>query len=353
MTATNDLTIVISVHNYAKFLGMALASIRQQHREAAIIVIDDASDDDPRTVVQRLQMFGESIEFHRTEFRNIYQVRRFALTLVRTRQVLFLNADKVLHPDYLKHLPDAPTSEPSPVSLASPSIWPVRTNAFAGRCSVITSLSPNPQRLVRQLHCLQSWIDYGLPVITLNTPDELAGMYLPRGVVACPSSDLATIYDRQTQRISAMINVGIETGLPFMLLNSDIEISGHTDVLNEALQHCDNLTIGVRYNCEGGREPTREPDGLDCFLMTPDLARTIPPMPFGIGKPFWDYWLPFHFKNLGVHFHWIKSPFFFHVSHTVYWSSDEWLRGCMAVRDQYGVDLSNSSGEFRKSLDNW
>lgn len=228
--------------------------------------------------------------------------------------------------------------------------WPARPGAFAGQCSAITSLSPNPKRLARQMHCLQSWLDIGLDVIAVNTPDEISDLYFPPGVLAYPSDDVTTAYDRPTQRISALVNVGIETDLPFFLVNSDIEIHGHTQVIAQALQAGDQLTIGVRYNYDGASEAKLEAWGLDIFGMTPAMARTLPSMPFGIGKPVWDYWLPHHFRSHGFGFHWINSPFFFHQTHSVLWSQKEWLYGAEALRLQYGLSLVHDCAAFRESL---
>ena len=100
----SEITIVIPCHNYARFLGACLNSIKASWLQATrIIVIDDASDDDPQTVVERFSADGVGIEVHRVEFRDVHQVRRFGLSLVETKYVLFLDADNLLHPGYLQH----------------------------------------------------------------------------------------------------------------------------------------------------------------------------------------------------------------------------------------------------------
>ena len=228
--------------------------------------------------------------------------------------------------------------------------WPSRRGAFAGRCSFITSLSPNPARLARQLYCVQSWLDVGVDVICVNTPEEIASLYFPPGVVVVASSDLSSGCERKTQRISALINVGIETGKPFFLINSDIEVHGHTEVIQQALDASDKLTIGIRYNYDGEKEAEREQWGLDLFGMTPELAKTLPSMSFGIGLPVWDYWVPYHFRCLKVAFHWINFPFLFHQSHAVHWSQADWRAGADALRDEYGFCLVANCGSFRRGL---
>lgn len=232
---------------------------------------------------------------------------------------------------------------------------------FSGRCVAVTSINPNPARSERQLLCLRSWHDFGLPCVSVNTSGEIAQIsqhYPFVDFVAC--DDMATHYDRPTQRVNSLINAGIERAVSFMVINSDIEIYGRRSDLDAALQHSDTLTIGVRYN-HGERvenpqsapvhlTATKELYGLDAFLMTPALAATLPSMPFGLGKPMWDYWLPHHFRSLGYRFHWIQRPFFFHENHSRQWSNAEWLFGAEAMDRKYGIRLAQDSFSFRKSL---
>lgn len=227
-------------------------------------------------------------------------------------------------------------------------------NHFAGRLTAVTSLNPNPARWERQHRCLESWVSHGLPVIVVNTQVEIDGFSLPPGVTAVAREDLTTLYDRGTQFVSSLIDVGIETALPFMLVNSDIEMSGDVKLLDAALSNPDRLTIGIRYNHHATTpisKAVRELSGLDVFLMTPELATTVPRAPFGIGKPVWDYWLPTHFRSIGTAFHWIREPLFFHEKHKLGWTQSEWTAGRDFLDMTYGVELGYGCSRFRASLD--
>ena len=227
-----------------------------------------------------------------------------------------------------------------------------KPDRFHGKCVAITSLNPNPARMERQLKCLQSWLDIGLPVVVVNTAAEISNLKSQiDGVMWQPREKLTTDYDRQTQPVSTLINVGIAIGFPFLLLNSDIEIQGRHEHITQALYNPEKLTIGVRWNYSGNlQSAAAEPWGLDAFLMTPKMAKTLPQMPFGIGKPVWDYWLPLHFRELGHTFNWIVEPFFYHESHAIAWSQAEWMFGAETLRRHYGYSLLHDSAAFRKSL---
>jgi hypothetical protein len=203
----------------------------------------------------------------------------------------------------------------------------IDVNRFAGRCVAVTSLSPNPERAARQSLCLQSWRDIGLEVITVDTESK--------------------------PRIKALLDAGSATGLPFLLINADIEMYGDHKLIEAAIVHPEKLTIGIRYNhapdAARGRS-RKETAGLDAFLMTPEMAATVPDLPFTIGQPVWDYWLPYHFRSLGYAFHWIDSPLLFHATHEIQWSREDWVRGSAWLNDHYGVNLEYGSTTFREGL---
>lgn len=219
----------------------------------------------------------------------------------------------------------------------------------------VTSINPNPDRHARQLKCLQTWSDAGLSIVVVNTKDELNAMPWI-GDIATPlaSNAVAEGYDRPVQKVKALLGAGISSSQQFMVINSDIEISGNLTILSEAIKARGHLTIGVRYNYDKGKDiasARREPAGLDVFVMTPELAETVIDIGLGIGKPTWDYWLPLHFHNLGVKFNWIQSPLFFHESHPIGWSNTDWIYGNNIIKSKFGVSIAGPG--FRKRLQSW
>ena len=202
--------------------------------------------------------------------------------------------------------------------------------------------------------CLESWRDIGLPVIAVQTKEEIKSMRKwcnwPE-FVAC--EELTTEYDRPTQRVSTLIRAGAEQGIPFFVINSDIEMRQNPEAIDAGLSPGESLVIGVRYNHGPGdrRAATREPAGLDCFLMTPAMAATVPDLPFGIGKPGWDYWLPHHFRAAGHEIRWFPEPLLFHESHDLGWNREDWKLGAGWLRQHYGLTIGHDSDKYRLSLD--
>ena len=87
--------VVITTYNHAHFLGEALDSVRAQTRPAdGIVVVDDGSEDHPGEVVAR---FPDVRCIHQDN-RGLAAARNTGLTALRTRYVIFLDADDRLEP---------------------------------------------------------------------------------------------------------------------------------------------------------------------------------------------------------------------------------------------------------------
>jgi glycosyltransferase involved in cell wall biosynthesis len=87
--------VVIATYNHANFLGEALQSVRAQTRAADdVVVVDDGSDDNPGAVVARFP----GVRCIRQDNRGLAAARNAGLTALRTRYVIFLDADDRLEP---------------------------------------------------------------------------------------------------------------------------------------------------------------------------------------------------------------------------------------------------------------
>lgn len=214
----------------------------------------------------------------------------------------------------------------------------------------VTSLSALTHHAVRQPICLDSWKRTGLRVVSVNAGyeiDNLEGLY-PQVDEWVRCDQQGTAYPKPTQLINRLLGVAITMDSPILLLNSDIEIYGNQEVLTEkaARRQC---AIGIRHNYDFSQATaTMEPYGLDAVLVYPEQVVGIPEMQYAIGRPFWDYWLPWHMMQTGTELEWIGEPFFYHQSHPLNWSQDDWLLGYYWNRAHYGVEVNWP--EWRQSM---
>lgn len=87
--------VVITTYNQAHYLAEAIASVFGQSRPAAeIIVVDDGSTDDPRSVIEAF----DGIQYFRQENAGPSAARNTGLRAATSRYVIFLDADDRLLP---------------------------------------------------------------------------------------------------------------------------------------------------------------------------------------------------------------------------------------------------------------
>ena len=94
---TATISVVVPCHNYARFLGDCLQSIKASvKRVSQIIVVDDSSDDDPKSVVDQF----EGVQYARCEVRDVHEARAIGLSFVSSNYVAFIDADDKIPGNY-------------------------------------------------------------------------------------------------------------------------------------------------------------------------------------------------------------------------------------------------------------
>lgn len=95
-------TVVITSHNYGRYLAWSIHSVLEQTvPPARIILIDDASEDDTEDVARE---FIPRIEYYRVEYRNAQKSRNYGLLKATTEYVIFLDADDFMSDRMLEQL---------------------------------------------------------------------------------------------------------------------------------------------------------------------------------------------------------------------------------------------------------
>jgi len=97
--AEHRVAVIVTTHNYARFLPDALDSVLAQTvSPSEILVVDDGSTDDPAAVVARYR----NVQILSIPQQGIAAARNAALAKVSARFVVFLDADDVLAPTALE-----------------------------------------------------------------------------------------------------------------------------------------------------------------------------------------------------------------------------------------------------------
>ena len=96
-------SVVIALYNKAGYIANTLASVvAQTHRAAEIIVIDDGSTDGGANLVEALQLPG--LRLIRQANGGVSKARNAGIAAAGADWVAFLDADDILHADYLATL---------------------------------------------------------------------------------------------------------------------------------------------------------------------------------------------------------------------------------------------------------
>ncbi len=193
----------------------------------------------------------------------------------------------------------------------------------------VTSLAPH--RFERQSVCLDSWKQFGLDVISVNRQAEIESMASDYPQVA---KWIAAEFE-VTPKINSLLDVAVAEDTAILIINSDIEIYGDQSRLTDLVCNRKN-GFGIRHNYETHPgDATIEQWGLDAFLVYPAQVRRLSRVEFSIGKPMWDYWLPWELEQI-EECEWITIPYFFHRSHPVAWTQEECTSAHEAFAAQFG-----------------
>ncbi len=208
-------------------------------------------------------------------------------------------------------------------------------------CIAVTSLSPS--RLERQTLCLDTWKQAGLTIAAVQAPDENLAEQYPQ------VTHWFTSESSGPPAINELADVAVKLNTAVLLINADIEIHGEQRLIREAI--AGGVLIGVRHNYkQNWWHSEAEKWGLDVFGITPEFARTLPRLDLRIGRPMWDYFLPYHCKNQGYAKQWINEPLFFHKSHELAWTQDDWQSGAKIFCNHYGINIETDWANYRKIM---
>ncbi len=96
-----DIAIIVTCHNYGRYLRQCLRSIEAQVlKPATVLVVDDASTDETEAVARQFR----DVEYHRVGFQNANRSRNFGFAQVSAEWVVFFDADNFMAPEFLDAL---------------------------------------------------------------------------------------------------------------------------------------------------------------------------------------------------------------------------------------------------------
>lgn len=206
---------------------------------------------------------------------------------------------------------------------------------------LVTSFVPKP--LQTQTTALRSWKKLGFRVMAVQTNrDDI--LQLNR---IYPEVDFWSSCEgkKEKPRIKQIMETASKktTDDHFVFANSDIEFDSR---LALPLLDKKTLGIGIRSNYHTDKTQARlERWGFDVFIVPTALAKSLPePRNYStVGKPWWDYWLPYHALVNDYFVQEVGKHQFFHQRHPLRWSRDEHVKNMNEFCKDYDLKIFNPS----------
>jgi hypothetical protein len=197
---------------------------------------------------------------------------------------------------------------------------------------MLVCTSVGPRRIDHQRLCLESWLDAGFEVVSLNVPGEIPAL-APRfpGVrFVATSRDGSSVTGRPVPLLYDAIRELASSGAAHLgLVNSDILLC--QPQLREHLlgRSRGSLAIGQRIEVDSmqGANPQPQMWGIDLFFFDRALLSVVDERPFFFGVPWWDFWVPMAAMLGGMAVCRLEHGPLLHLRHPVGWSRDSWERG--------------------------
>jgi len=193
-----------------------------------------------------------------------------------------------------------------------------------------TTLMPNNPG---QLQAVNSWQRAGFAPVSINSLNEIAKLkneYLDvRFVPASPP--MPPTLDKLLAAVPMDQPVGI--------INSDVYLTLRPEELPEL---GDRFIFGHRIDVPHFGRLSGEPfiAGFDFFFFHGRFRRAVPASLFQLGRPAWDYWLPWCLAKVCRPLL-LTTPAAFHAKHEQRWDKVQHHRFCDELRKRTGLSASD------------
>jgi len=197
---------------------------------------------------------------------------------------------------------------------------------------IVTSLSPQPQAEERQALALQSWKRAGFLGVSLNLANEVATIRQGYGKFVEVVGVSQACGGRNIRPLVSVADL-IETsfarneGKFSLMLNADILLSENASIYLSQKPRAATMIPRWQINRPGEvANAEMDPWGYDGVFLAPEMRGVFRNRAFGLGLPWWDYWIPFRALHLGHQVDILREAVAFHVRHEEQWNEEDRAR---------------------------
>ena len=187
---------------------------------------------------------------------------------------------------------------------------------------VVTSISP--YNLEIQLSSINSWINLGMQVYSINVKSEIEELQkVFKKVIFIPVQGITSVFGEGFISLDIFLHKAKEV-MPnvITIINSDVELVGSKEQIKRLIEiGSTGLCMAPRYNYDKGKDKcTVEKFGFDIFSFKTDAIKYLPPSTITYGKPLWDYWLPYYLLENRIKLTHVTDKIGIHENHERRWN---------------------------------
>jgi FkbM family methyltransferase len=214
------------------------------------------------------------------------------------------------------------------------------------KSAILLATSLAPRDIENQQRAVQSWVQAGFDVISVNHPDEIQKLAPHFGQVRFVpvSRNGRELYGKPLVYIDDILLALKASGNEIVgIINSDIHLRTNESLQGEIQQEAaGSLVYARRVNVNYLGDPLGEPEkkGIDLFVMDRAILEKIPSSQFCLGVSWWDCYFPVICVMYGIPLKCPDVQFAFHIKHTLNWDRRQWVQNAEHFFDRlYHVSL--------------
>lgn len=222
----------------------------------------------------------------------------------------------------------------------------------------ITSISPNHNSFQSQELAIKSWLSLGAKVYSINHTSEIPLLQSQfEGVVFVQAEKtMSEIFGKHLIAIDSMIELANMLSDDIVcLINSDIELINNEGKFERMMTLAQSgICLVSRYNYDQDKKQNSiEKFGLDMFCFHKKFIPLIPKSIMSMGRPLWDYYIPYCLATYGIPIYSIHDRIAFHKKHPLQWNQDQWRLLSKEFRKLghfEGIEDKKLSGQIRRII---
>jgi len=197
---------------------------------------------------------------------------------------------------------------------------------------VLIATSIAPVGIEKQQEAIQTWLDLGFSVVSLNIQQEIDKLAPIFSEVRFHRVDRdgKALYGKPFVYIDDILKYLALQDVPVSgIVNSDIHMRAGEDFLSFINQEAQNAMIfasRMDINTVEDHEGEIYGYGFDMFFFDRSVLSRFPSTNLCLGVPWWDYWVPFSALQNGIHTKYLQNTTAYHIKHKINYSLDTWRR---------------------------